>query len=393
MSCTAPVSRTRFLLYTARMICHFEDFARQARARITAHTQSVLDRYYQDFLTITRNGEWLSSQLRDYSCSGKMLRGSLALLGAGIMGAGESEQALSLAAGLELLQAGLLIHDDIMDRDEQRRGKPTFHVRIQQHLLETASPWPASAAASPPEPSNSELSKVSHHAEAEGICAGDLCFFIAWEEIAKTSPQVSALVAKEHARVTLAQMEDVLLGLASGLPDLETVLRMYRHKTARYTVALPLMAGALLSPSASQSVLSLIEAYGENLGIVFQIQDDQLGLFGSQAQIGKPIGSDIREGKKTPYIIALVPMLSQEERQRFDAMFGQASLMPTESDMEWLRTMIVENGVDRLIQQRCKELVQQSRKALDALSARRDVDHSRLALLEAFLDYSLERTK
>lgn len=379
--------------YTASMISLFEDFARQARARITARTQSVLDRYYQDFLSITRHGEWLSSQLRDYACSGKMLRGTLALLGAAITGVGASEQALSLAAGLELLQAGLLIHDDIMDRDEQRRGKPTFHVRIRQHLLETAGPRPASAAASPEEPSSIESIAVSHHAEAQGICAGDLCFFIAWEEIAKTSPQVSALVAKEHARVTLAQMEDVQLGLVSGLPDLETVLRMYRHKTARYTVALPLMAGALLSPSASEAVLSLIEAYGENLGIVFQIQDDWLGLFGSEAQIGKSVGSDIREGKKTPYIIALVPMLSREERQRFDSMFGQSSHAPAQSDMEWIRSMIREKGVETLIRQRCGTLMQQSREALDALSARSDIDHSMLSLLEAFLDSSLERTK
>ncbi len=359
------------------MTSRFERFAVESRARIASHMHSVFDRFHQDFVTITRDGAWLESEMRDYAGSGKMLRGTLALLGARLMGVKETPQALSLASSLELLQAGLLIHDDIMDRDDQRRGKPTFHKRIEHRLPRTLS----------------TTGDLIHFAEAEGICAGDLCFFLAWNELVETPPSVSSLVAKEHARVTLAQMEDMNLGFTADFPNLETVLRMYTHKTARYTVALPLMAGALLCPSVYSSILSLIESYGEALGVVFQIRDDRLGLFGTEEQIGKPVGSDIREGKKTPFIIALLPTLNPQERVRFDAMFGKEARERSAIDIEWIRDMILNKGVDTLIQQRSALYVRRAHEAVEALAAYPNIDRSALDLLADFLEYSVQRQK
>lgn len=342
--------------------------------------------------------------MEDFACAGKMLRGALAQLGARMVRAEPPaarsaadldgpaldaplhDQATRLAAGLELLQAGLLVHDDIMDHDELRRGKPTLHMRAARRISEQK-----------PDLGAADRLKA---AEAQGICVGDLFFFLAWKELAQTPSEISSLVAKEHAAVTLAQMRDVEFGYDSAYPSLSDVLDMYRLKTARYTVALPLAAGARLAISRAAghplgkavpgALLSALEAFGEAMGIVFQIQDDRLGLFGDAKTLGKPVGSDLKEGKKTPYILALLPKLSAEERSSLFSFFGAPSVQP--EDIHWLRSRLVAYGIDDEMRVLADTYTARALASLQGISATGGVDTSALRLLEEFIAYSASRS-
>lgn len=329
------------------------------------------------FARISGAGAWLASEMQDFASSGKMLRGSLAILGAQLLGVQNQKHAISLAAGLELLQAGLLVHDDIMDHDEKRRGKPTLHIRARNRILQT----------------DPDLSSIvaGQLAEAQSICVGDLFFFIAWQELAHLPQRVSATVAQEHAKVALAQIQDVALGYNEGYPDISSVIEMYRHKTARYTVALPLMTGALFSDNCTSEVLQSLERFGESLGIVFQLQDDRLGLFGDETAIGKPVGSDLKEGKKTPYILALIPQLNEREMKRFNSIFRARAL--ESSELEWIRALIVSRGIDAKIRSLIDSQIELARKAFADLGQFKAVSKETMILLEDFIDYSLSRER
>ena len=319
-----------------------------------------------------------------------MLRGALSLLGTELFSSNSTDtqdQATLLAAGLELLQAGLLVHDDIMDHDELRRGKPTLHVRVG-HRIHAQRP---------------KIGAIDRlrAAEAEGICVGDLFFFLAWKALSALPASVSSLIAHEHALVTLAQMRDVEFGYDAAPPTLDDVLEMYRLKTARYTVALPLTAGALLSYSGNHAnhedltafneLKAVLDYYGEAMGLVFQLQDDRLGLFGDESKVGKPVGSDIKEGKKTPYILSLLPKLSTDERVSLFSFFGTPSIKT--SDIEWLRSMMIAYGIDEEIHVLTEGYTAQALSSLQLLYSIPEVDTTAIEVLKDFVAYSNARNR
>ena len=356
----------------------FPSFAKQVKQFTSTRIAALFQENRPIFSNLPGSGDWLAAEMLDFACSGKMLRGALAHVGATLFAEQEetrSEQALSLAASLELLQAGLLAHDDIMDHDETRRGKPTCHIRIRNKIVK--------------EHPNIDVHLAMAAAEAQGICIGDLFFFIAWKEITRTPSHISSLVATEHAAVTLAQMNDVIMGYDKQFPSLDEIINMYRHKTARYTVALPLLAGASLSAPLDMSTAKLIEDFGEALGIIFQLQDDRLGLFGDEASIGKPVGSDIKEGKKTPYILLLQNRMTLEEHDHFNSIYKSSFI--SDDDIAWLRELIRAKKVDESVQTLVSEYMSTARNCLESLAQIHGVSHSSIHLLENFMEYSSHR--
>ncbi|MCE1195533.1 polyprenyl synthetase family protein [bacterium] len=321
--------------------------------------------------------------LEEYALNGKMLRGVLACLGHDLFDADTSVNAdtlgegsrdvFALAAALECFQAGLLVHDDIMDKDDLRRGAPTMHRRFER--LETAAGVPERNAAA--------------LGEAIGICAGDIYYFIAWNIIARLGASQGALFSRELVNVCLAQIADVRFGSRGAFPTIEQILEVYAYKTARYTICLPLCAGAILSGRADAQ--PALETLGLNLGVLFQIKDDYLGLFGDEKQLGKPIGSDIREGKKTPFMILLHDALGSEERPRFEATFGNPAI--NAGDIAYIRALVREKGVDAQVRALETRYAARAQESLDALRlAFPGMKAEPLSTLEDFIAYSLSRT-
>lgn len=186
----------------------------------------------------------------------------------------------------------------------------------------------------------------------------------------------------------MAQIADVGFGTQETLPSLDEILEVYVYKTARYTITLPLCAGA--SFAGRPDAIPALEAIGDPLGIVFQLQDDYLGLFGDEKELGKPVGSDIREGKKTPFMIRLLPQLTAAEKTSFFDIFGREGI--DAGDIGYIRGLVSAHGVDEEIRAMIDVSVEKTNAALEAFS--RGVagfSAEAFELLRTFIDYSLSR--
>ena len=268
------------------MLPHYFD---PLRERISDALRQFFREKRDELARVNPLGRDAAERLVEFTLRGKMIRGCLVHLGWSIGGAGtvapDAEAASVVAAGaaMELFQSGLLVHDDIMDRDVVRRGLPSIFQQYAQMAGRDGHADPA------------------HVGQAQGICAGDVACFMAFELLSRVRApalgEVLALCARELSAVGIAQMQDVAWGASKDGVKVDDILTMYRYKTGRYSFALPLAAGALIA-GAAPDVREKLETCGESLGLLFQIRDDDLGLFGDEKELGKPVGSDIREGKE-----------------------------------------------------------------------------------------------
>ncbi|MGD9939846.1 MAG: polyprenyl synthetase family protein [Clostridia bacterium] len=330
-------------------------------------------------------------RLDEFSSRGKMIRGCLVRLGYELGGGRTvppgAEQAVARAgAAMELFQSGLLVHDDIMDRDRTRRGAPTLHVGYEADLARGLYGDPA------------------HNGSSLGICAGDLAYFSAFSILSglevpgDVARQVCLTAARELALVGVAQMQDVANGAvrrgstnpfrdAPASPDEETILLLYRYKTGRYTFSLPLSIGATLAESTPEVIASLEEA-GEALGILFQLKDDELGLFADEDELGKPVGADIREDKKTLFRQRLFARADSELTGRLQEAFGNPSAGPAEVTL--VREAIERLDVRSEIAAMMRSYAVKARGAVETLSASAPAP-AKTAFME-LVEYSLGRT-
>jgi geranylgeranyl diphosphate synthase type I len=301
-----------------------------------------------------------------------MIRGGLVSLGCEMAGGRITPAAVRAGTAFELIQSGLLIHDDIMDRDARRRGAPSIH---EQYALLAEGPGRADAA---------------HFGTSMAICAGEIAIFLAFEAMAglagraKMVTAVQKLFAAEFGLVGLGQMRDLQAG-SSRLPLSERdVLEIYRYKTARYSFSVPLAAGWMLGGGRAP-VLSRFRRLGEDLGLVFQIKDDELGLFGNARTTGKPVGSDIRQGKRTLFSLRLLQRAAGPERDRLEDVFGRADA--TDADILFVRGLAARLGVRQDVR---RVMIRLGRRAATEIQAL-PVGEKYRAILQSLLDYILNR--
>ena len=295
------------------------DWTALKKPLIARELRRLLDQRRSDFSRINAWGPDAAARLRTFAARGKMVRGGLLLLGYEMhAGRGAPVAAARAAAALEIIHSSLLIHDDIMDNDRLRRGARTVFAQYEQVGR-------GRRAVDPP-----------RFGLSMGICAGDVGYFVAWDILARlpldpvTRAALLAMVSRELAYVGLAQMQDIAFGAFSRTPARDEVIALYLYKTARYTFSLPLMAGALLAGAGKMERRKLGDL-GELLGVIFQVRDDDLGIFGTEAETGKPVGSDIREGKKTLLYIELFRRARGKEKKELVALFGKPTLSHAEA--------------------------------------------------------------
>jgi geranylgeranyl diphosphate synthase type I len=323
----------------------------------------------------------------EFCLRGKMIRGCLVFLGAEAAlssadGAAMDDALARLAAAMELFQAGLLAHDDIMDRDETRRGAPTIHARYAAEALADGA------------------SDYFHVGESLGICLGDLCYFEAFAELARAvagarrGAEIQSLCAECLAEVAAAQMEDVRWGAANAEVPEADILAMYRSKTARYSFSLPLAIGALFAGDGelerAEDLVGAFTEFGEHLGILFQIRDDELGLFGSPKLTGKPLGSDLREGKKTLFRSRLLAAAPREEQARLLSLFG-GTVPAGPEDIAYIRRLAEELGVMQSIGELSREAEDRAKAIVEGL--RGIVESEAGEVLEGLVGYVTRRNR
>jgi geranylgeranyl diphosphate synthase type I len=292
---------------------------------------------------------WLAEPiglLADYVLAGgKRLRPVFCRFG--YLGAGgdpESGEWLDVAAGLELLHAFALLHDDVMDGSAVRRGRPALHRRLAaDHAV---GGWRGDAR---------------RFGEGVAVLLGDLAFACADRLVRGGGAMVGAVWDELRIELMMGQYLDVKAAARGGAPT-ERALIVARYKSGAYSVERPLHLGAATA-GATAALHEAYTAFGRPLGEAFQLRDDLLGVFGDEMTTGKPVGEDLREGKPT-VLLALAVTHAPTSADGLLARVGAADL--TAEEVAHLRELFLDcgavAGVERMIDER-------HASALDALQA------------------------
>jgi len=282
---------------------------------------------------------------------GKRLRPAFAYWGFRGAGGVDSDEVVAAVASLEWLHACALIHDDVMDRSDTRRGAPSVHRQFA--ALHQSSDWCGAAEA---------------FGESAAILLGDLCLIWADEAYNTSGLDQGALqrgrpVYDEMRTELMAGQYLDLMAQALGRSSVEQALRVATYKTAKYTVERPLHLGAALA-GAPPSLLRAYSAYGLPLGEAFQLRDDLLGVFGDPSTTGKPAGDDLREGKRTVLIAYALAKADEEQSAVIGGRFGDPDL--AEAEVVRLREVVEATGA----RAHCERLItERTTQALAALHA------------------------
>jgi geranylgeranyl diphosphate synthase, type I len=271
----------------------------------------------------------------------------------------DDSDALRVAASLELVQACALIHDDIIDRSDTRRGRVTVHRDFERR--HRADGW----AGDP-----------GHHGVAAAILMGDLA--LAWADdlvhghvpgdapIAPPRPLPAAV-----GRVWSSMRTEVLGGQyldivneAGGDESVDAAYRVMRFKTAAYTVARPLELGATLA-SAPPALISDLRSIGHDLGIAFQLRDDLLGVFGDPERTGKPSGDDLVAGKRTALLAVGLARAADRDPELAARLRDAVGRELTDAEIVSARALLVDVGALDEIEQRISTLLESALATLD----------------------------
>lgn len=246
-------------------------------------------------------------ELFEFALKGKLIRGTLFILVSEGLGLKINKQLLSIAAAIEIMHSSLLIQDDIIDKDKLRRGSKTVYYHYEEDGKKIGAYEPY------------------HYGISTAIIVADIAFFFAMDLLTEfDSPHLRALMkyySHEVYLVAVAESVDSIFGQTNREPTREEILDVYKYKTARYTFSLPFEMASIVA-EAKDSVRKRLNKIGEQAGIIFQLKDDEIGLFGNEELIGKPVGSDIRENKKTLIRYLLYKNADQIDRKILDSSFG-----------------------------------------------------------------------
>ena len=260
---------------------------------------------YNDNLFIKESLE----ELKRLSTGGKRVRGILIKLGQLLYGK-DDDSYIDLAAAIEIFQTAILIHDDIIDEADKRRGMDTINYKYKGHI---------------------GISKA--------ICIGDLGFFISYRIISKANitrelkDEITKVYSKTLHNTVNGEIVDIELPLKSldyhkDMSE-EIIYDIYRNKTAWYTIIGPVLIGAA-SAGASDGDKKKLTDMGINLGIAFQIKDDLLGLYSDDLKMGKTL-NDIKENKQTIIYKHAIDHADGNDLEYIRKYYGNKSINETET--------------------------------------------------------------
>lgn len=253
---------------------------------------------------------------------------------------GDLDPVLTAAASLELLHASALVHDDVMDASDTRRGAPAAHRQFE--ALHS---------------SDERLGDPEPFGRAGAILLGDLLVMWSVELLERaglppaTATQAYAIAQQMRTEVTCGQYLDVAAQSQPIGADLGRALaaanRVVEYKSARYTVYRPAQLGAAIG-AGSAALLAALAAYGSPLGRAFQFRDDLLGVFGDPAVTGKPVGDDLREGKRTVLVAHALAHADAAGRSLLIDRLGDPSL--DEPGVADLQQVIIGSGAREAVE-------------------------------------------
>ncbi|WP_345628972.1 polyprenyl synthetase family protein [Rugosimonospora acidiphila] len=323
------------------------------RPRVERSLNSFLARQRERLIGIDPALGPVADAIEDFvQGGGKRLRPAFAYWGYRGAGGEDHDELVAALAALEFVQASALIHDDVMDGSDTRRGKPSAHRRFA--IEHRRNGWAGDPQA---------------YGRATAILLGDIC--LAWSDellhgcgldpvtLARARP----IFDEMRTEVSAGQYLDVLAQV-TGDTSVERAGTIARYKSAKYTVERPLLFGAALA-GASAPVRAAFSRYGLPLGEAFQLRDDVLGVYGDPTRTGKPAGDDLREGKRTYLVAVALEAADPTGREQLRAGLGNPDL--DEAGVARLRQIIEQTGALSRTERRIDELTGQALAALSGV--------------------------
>ncbi len=315
------------------------------------------------------------AELRDYFLSGgKRLRPLLTIATFNAFNGKPDEKIIRPSIGLEFLHNASLIHDDIIDKDNLRRGKPTFHYRFREYHKKY------------------NLKRMSDidFGNSTGIIAGDTSFLTGLE---------AYLINDFTGELNLTAInfyKTAFIEIANGVLIEIDMVNQKNLTILDYINMVGLKTGALIEKAVLTGVNytktgskfnNELSTYGKNLGIIFQIIDDILGTFGDEKTTGKPTDGDIREGKKTCLLITALNGLDDSKKNKLNSLIENSDM--SDEDVIEVKELFREaNAIDS-----CKDLAnsyyQEAKSSLEHLKSEiKDFDSE---FFENVLDFVIKR--
>lgn len=283
---------------------------------------------------------------------GKRLRPYLVTWAYEAFGGRNKEAILNPAIAWELLHQGLLIHDDIIDRDYVRHSHPNVAGQLQKYYTQRGLTLDA-----------------DHFALSGALLAGDLAYAAAYQLLGASNfePELiqkcNAVLSEQFMSVIGGELLDTEAALES--PTTTNSLLIAKFKTASYSFVGPLQTGAILA-DAPTDALEELTGLGTALGIAFQLSDDLLGLFGDKSQTGKSNDSDVHEGKRTLLIQYALQAASKLERKMIEATLGNAQA--TAEQVDQIRAVVTATGARDKVQELVDDYLDKAEAIIDALA-------------------------
>lgn len=289
------------------------------------------------------------------AAGGKRIRPSFVLMAYNLFH-DDVDRILPVATALETYHNYTLLHDDLMDKADMRRGRPTVHKK-----------WDDNTA----------------------ILSGDTMLVLAYEHLAKCDTKYLKpaldLFTETALEVSEGQQFDMEFETRNDVAE-EEYIEMIRLKTS-VLLACALKMGAVVA-GASDADANALYAFGEKVGLAFQLQDDLLDVYGDPKVFGKAIGGDITSNKKTFMLINAFNRADAETRAELERWTTATEFDPAEK-IAAVTEIYNRLGIDKLAEQRIKEYFEQSRQHLDELS----VSDNRKAVLREYTERMMNRKK
>jgi geranylgeranyl diphosphate synthase type I len=315
----------------------------------------LFNTYWQQYLQIKRPTQLYEASQHLPSAGGKRIRPFLTLTSCESV-SGKIENALPLAAGLELIHNFTLVHDDIMDHSLLRRNLPAVHVKF---------------------------------GESAAILAGDLLFAKAFEAILETSVDFPAfkLLQQDFINGIIAICEGQQLDMEFE-HRIAVTEQEYLEMIGKKTGALFELAGkgGGLIGGGNPSEVTALQTYGRMLGLAFQIWDDYLDMSSTATTLGKDIGNDIRNGKKTLIAVHSLTHATGKHKKLLDYVFG--NLTASEHDVALVYDLFKDLGSIEYAQHRALHFVQQAKDAIAIIKPSEAKE-----LLYQLIEYTIKREK
>jgi len=340
--------------------------------KFAKQTDPLLFEFFQNQKSQTpkslKHAHQMLENLEDFCTrGGKRLRPILVYYGYRLLNGDKSKDILKISLAMELVHTFLLIHDDIMDQSDLRRGKTAIHKLYQN-------------------------GHSQRFGESMGILAGDLSSNLAFKLLLSTD-----FSSKQKVKV-LQKLQDTIINTifgqeldirleTNGLSKPSEILNVYRLKTAQYTFECPLHIGAMLA-GANRKHLKIISDYAIPAGIAFQIKDDILGMFGKSKHTGKPVNSDLKQGKQTLLIAKALQKASKTDREKIKAALGNKNL--TNNQTAEICQIIKKTKALEFAEKLAQKYIIQSKQALKKFS-KLGWDKKTIKELSNLVDYIINR--